>query len=72
MRKNQSRKMFREGKDIAVLINGQKRHIIGYLEDFLFTPERTRSPARYLSGGERNRLLLAKLFSKPSNVSAAR
>jgi ATP-binding cassette subfamily F protein uup len=51
-----------------LLINGQQRHIIGYLEDFLFTPERTRSPARYLSGGERNRLLLARLFSKPSNV----
>jgi ATP-binding cassette subfamily F protein uup len=49
-------------------INGQQRHIIGYLEDFLFTPERTSSPARYLSGGERNRLLLARLFSKPSNV----
>ena len=56
-----------EGKDM-LLINGQQRHIIGYLEDFLFTPERTRSPARYLSGGERNRLLLARLFSKPSNV----
>ncbi|MEI8019680.1 MAG: ATP-binding cassette domain-containing protein [Schlesneria sp.] len=56
-----------EGKDILT-INGQQRHIIGYLEDFLFTPERTRSPARYLSGGERNRLLLARLFSKPSNV----
>ncbi len=56
-----------EGKDV-LLINGQQRHIIGYLEDFLFTPERSRSPARYLSGGERNRLLLARLFSKPSNV----
>jgi ATP-binding cassette subfamily F protein uup len=56
-----------EGKDMLT-INGQPRHIIGYLEDFLFTPERTRSPARYLSGGERNRLLLARLFSKPSNV----
>ena len=56
-----------EGKDILT-INGQQRHIIGYLEDFLFSPERTRSPARYLSGGERNRLLLARLFSKPSNV----
>ena len=51
-----------------LLINGQQRHIIGYMEDFLFTPERSRSPARYLSGGERNRLLLARLFSKPSNV----
>ncbi len=44
------------------------RHIIGYLQDFLFTPERARSPVRILSGGERNRLLLAKLFTKPSNV----
>lgn len=56
-----------DGKDI-LLINGQRRHIIGYLEDFLFTPERSRSPARYLSGGERNRLMLAKLFSKPANL----
>jgi ATP-binding cassette subfamily F protein uup len=51
-----------------LLINGRKRHIIGYMEDFLFTPERSRSLVRYLSGGERNRLLLARLFSKPSNV----
>lgn len=56
-----------DGKDMLE-INGQKRHIIGYLEDFLFSPERSRSPARHLSGGERNRLLLARLFSKPSNV----
>jgi len=51
-----------------ILIGGSRRHIIGYLQDFLFAPERSRSPARYLSGGERNRLLLAKLFTKPSNV----
>ena len=51
-----------------LMINGQQRHIIGYMEDFLFTPDRSRSPARHLSGGERNRLLLARLFSKPSNV----
>lgn len=51
-----------------LMINGRKRHIISYLEDFLFTPERSRSLVRYLSGGERNRLLLARLFSKPSNV----
>ena len=51
-----------------LLINGRKRHIIGYMEDFLFSPERSRSLVRYLSGGERNRLLLARLFSKPSNV----
>ena len=51
-----------------ILINGRKRHIISYLEDFLFSPERSRSLVRFLSGGERNRLLLARLFSKPSNV----
>jgi ABC transport system ATP-binding/permease protein len=56
-----------EGNDTLV-INGKSRHIIGYLQDFLFTPERARTPARILSGGERNRLLLAKLFTKPSNV----
>jgi ABC transport system ATP-binding/permease protein len=49
-------------------INGASRHILGYLQDFLFTPERARSPVRFLSGGERNRLLLARLFSKPANV----
>jgi ATP-binding cassette subfamily F protein uup len=52
----------------SVVVDGKTRHIIGYLQDFLFSPERARSPARYLSGGERNRLLLAKLFTKPSNV----
>ena len=52
----------------SVLINGRSRHIISYLEDFLFAPERARTPVRALSGGERNRLLLAKLFAKPSNV----
>ena len=51
-----------------LMINGRKRHIISYLEDFLFSPERSRTLVRYLSGGERNRLLLARLFSKPSNV----
>ncbi|MBI1346113.1 ATP-binding cassette domain-containing protein [bacterium] len=49
-------------------INGRSRHIISYLEDFLFTPERARTLVRFLSGGERNRLLLARLFSRPSNV----
>ena len=44
------------------------RHVIGYLQDFLFTPERARTPVRYLSGGERNRLLLAKLFARPANM----
>jgi ATP-binding cassette subfamily F protein uup len=55
------------GQD-RLVINGKSRHIIGYLEDFLFTPERSRTLVRFLSGGERNRLLLARLFSKPSNV----
>jgi ATP-binding cassette subfamily F protein uup len=51
-----------------VTINGNNRHVIGYLQDFLFAPARARSPVKVLSGGERNRLLLAKLFTKPSNV----
>jgi ABC transport system ATP-binding/permease protein len=52
----------------TVQIAGGSRHVIGYLQDFLFTPERARLPVRFLSGGERNRLLLAKLFAKPANV----
>lgn len=56
-----------EGND-SVVINGVSRHVIGYLQDFLFEPERARSPVSILSGGERNRLLLAKLFTKPANV----
>lgn len=56
-----------EGND-TVTINGKQRHVIGYLQDFLFSPERARTPVYILSGGERNRLLLAKLFTKPSNV----
>ncbi len=52
----------------TVTINGKPRHIIGYLGDFLFTPDRARTPVKVLSGGERNRLLLARLFTKPSNV----
>jgi len=51
-----------------VTVNGIQRHIIGYLQDFLFAPARARSPVKVLSGGERNRLLLAKLFTQPSNV----
>ena len=57
----------RDGSD-TVEINGRKRHIIGYLEDFLFTPEQAADPVSRLSGGERNRLLLARLLTKPSNV----
>jgi ATP-binding cassette subfamily F protein uup len=56
-----------EGND-TILFNGNPRHIIGYLQDFLFSPERARSPVSTLSGGERNRLLLAKLFARPANV----
>jgi ATP-binding cassette subfamily F protein uup len=56
------------GGSDKVEINGSSRHIIGYLQDFLFTPERARTPVKALSGGERNRLLLAKLFTKPANV----
>ena len=49
-------------------INGAKKHILGYLQDFLFAPERARTEVRFLSGGERNRILLAKLFAKPANL----
>ena len=52
----------------TVTIDGRTRHVISYLQDFLFTPDRARTPARVLSGGERNRLLLARLFTKPANV----
>ena len=56
------------GGSDKVTIDGREKHIISYLQDFLFTPERIRTPVRALSGGERNRLLLAKLFTKPCNV----
>jgi ABC transport system ATP-binding/permease protein len=52
----------------TVTVNGQQRHIVGYLQDFLFPPERARGLVKFLSGGERSRLLLARLFTKPSNV----
>lgn len=51
-----------------ITINGRERHVISYLQDFLFSPERTRTPVSALSGGEANRLLLARLFSKPANL----
>jgi ATP-binding cassette subfamily F protein uup len=51
-----------------VEVGGKRKHVIGYLQDFLFTPERARAPITRLSGGERNRLLLAKLFAQPSNL----
>lgn len=56
-----------EGSD-HVTVNGKSKHIISYLGDFLFPPDRARSQVKYLSGGERNRALLAKLFTRPSNV----
>lgn len=56
-----------EGKD-SVMIGDKSKHIISYLQDFLFSPERARSKVHLLSGGERNRVMLAKLFSKPCNV----
>ncbi len=56
------------GGSDSVLIEGKKKHVYGYLQDFLFTPDRAKSPVWQLSGGERNRLLLARLFAKPSNV----
>ncbi|HEX4857285.1 MAG TPA: ATP-binding cassette domain-containing protein [Limnobacter sp.] len=55
------------GKEF-ITIDGQAKHVIGYLQDFLFTPDRARQPVRSLSGGERARLILAQLFSSPSNV----
>ncbi len=56
-----------EGSD-WITVDGKRRHAIGYLQDFLFAPERARTPVRALSGGERNRLLLARLFARPSNL----
>ncbi len=56
-----------EGREFIEL-NGRRTHVMGYLQDFLFTPERARAPITRLSGGERNRLLLARLFAQPSNV----
>lgn len=56
-----------EGRE-RITVNGKERHIISYLEDFLFSPRRARTPVKALSGGERNRLLLARLFSKPANL----
>ena len=55
------------GRDMLE-IGGKQRHVISYLQDFLFAPERCRQPVKALSGGERNRLLLAKLFTQPSNI----
>ncbi len=56
-----------QGRD-SITINGKSRSLVGYLEDFLFTPDRVRAPISALSGGERNRLLLARLFALPANL----
>ncbi len=56
------------GDRTEIEINGRTRHVVSYLKDFLFTPDRIRGKARSLSGGERNRLLLARLFTRPSNL----
>lgn len=56
-----------EGRDF-ITVDGQSRHVLSYLGDFLFSPQRARTPVKALSGGERARLLLAKLFSKPANL----
>jgi ATP-binding cassette subfamily F protein uup len=56
-----------EGNDV-ITVNGHSRHVMSYLQDFLFSPERARSPVKALSGGERNRLLLARLLTRPANV----
>jgi ABC transport system ATP-binding/permease protein len=57
-----------DGNKDTVTINGKNRHVIGYLQDFLFSPDQARSYVSLLSGGERNRLLLARLFTRPSNL----
>ena len=56
------------GDQDMVMVAGKQRHVYGYLQDFLFTPDRARTPVRILSGGERNRLLLARLFTREANV----
>jgi ATP-binding cassette subfamily F protein uup len=73
---DQLREQLDENKTVAqnicdgdmVTVQGKSRHVLGYLQDFLFSPERARTPVRVLSGGERNRLFLARLFTKPSNL----
>ena len=57
-----------EGRGDTVLINGQPRHVVGYMKDFLFRPEQARTPLKALSGGERGRLMLARALARPSNL----
>ena len=74
---DQHREQLEEARTVAesvghggdfVTIDGERRHVMSYLQDFLFSPERAREPISNLSGGERNRLLLARLFTRPANV----
>ncbi len=73
---DQLREQLDENKSVAenvcsgdtVTINGKNKHIMAYLQDFLFSPDRARTPVKVLSGGERNRLFLARLFTRPSNL----
>ncbi len=62
-----ARQNIEDGTDF-VMVNGQKRHVMGFLQDFLFSPDRAHTLVSFLSGGERNRLLLAKMMSRPANV----
>ncbi len=57
-----------DGRSDTVIVGGVARHVVGYMKDFLFTPEQTRAPVKALSGGERGRLVLARALSRPSNV----
>ena len=57
-----------EGRGDTVLINGQPRHVVGYMKDFLFRPEQARTPLKALSGGERGRLMLARALARPANL----
>jgi ATP-binding cassette subfamily F protein uup len=61
-----ARENLSDGTDF-LMVNGQKRHIVGFLQDFLFTPDRAQTLVKFLSGGERNRLLLARMMSRPAN-----
>jgi ATP-binding cassette subfamily F protein uup len=56
------------GAGDTITLNGEPRHVLGYLQDFLFAPDRARTPVKVLSGGERNRLFLARLFTRPANL----
>src|SRR5690606_4616240 len=57
-----------DGRGDTLLVNGQERHVVSYMKDFLFKPEQARTPIRELSGGERARLALARLLSRPANL----